>query len=422
MKKIIAMILAAMLLLMTLTGCDSDESNEPKGPEKHSNEDVLGTNDIPEEPEVSPNETNLATERITIQLETGEVSISLPIGWEVVRDGRTGIPFTSQTYDIRLVPPSNEKAMGIITIGATVGGQPLSAEDFSSLYTDRSEILLPRAVEDVAEYTDVMVNDGYAIYTVLTDASLVGATLQEDEYLFLAVFHANYNSGYLTYASLFTDDLDSESFQIMLNAVASIEASFDDLPHSLGLDGWEAIKSAPVYDLDDFDLLDHDLSSSEYLTEYMLESEQLGKSLRITVHTAGQEFIRNGQEPDSIIWHTEGVGMLYYILPSLSIIKNLDTNVTSDIRRMETDGFTLSAFLPLRVSENGQSAAFGLNADLYGKPDVIYLYLLQDIPDTDYTLLLVIMFFHGYLNDNDFAVIDELSEHIGIDIGAYIPW
>jgi len=422
MKKILAMILAVTLLLLTLTGCDSQEPNEPKGPEKLSHENVLEADSIPDEPEAPPEDVLPAMERITIQLDTGEVSISLPTGWQVNRSEGTIMPFTTRTYDLELVPPSGEKALGIITIGATIDGQPFSGEDFYSLYSARSEALLHIAVEDVAEYTKVMVEDGYGVYTVLTDASLVGTTPPDDEYLFLTIFHANYNSGYITYASILVDDLESESYKIMLNAVTSIEASFEPSASSLGLGGWDWIMAAPVYDLDDFDLLNHDLANSEYLMEYMLESERLGENLKITVHTAGEQYIPNVQEPDSIIWSTDGIGLLYYIVPSTGILETLSDSVTNDIRGLEASGFYLYAHLPLRVSENEQSAVFGLNVDIYGEPNVVYLYMLQEIPDTDYTLLLVLMPFYGYIDVNDIYVIRELSDLIGIDISDYIPW
>jgi len=422
MKKILVMILVSILLVTGIAGCGSEEKNEPKGPEKLSNEAVLEDDDIPEEPEAPPIDILPAMERITVQLDTGEVSISLPTGWQVVRSEGTIMPFTTRTYDLELVPPSGEKALGIITIGATIDGQPFSDEDFSSLYSARSEALLHIAVEDVAEYSKAAVVDGYAVYTVLTDASLVGTTPLKDEYKFLTIFHANYNSGYITYASILVDDLESESYRVMLNAVESIEASFEPSASSLGLGGWDWIMAAPVYDLNDFDLLNHDLTNSEYLMEYMLESERLGEDLKITVHTAGQPFTPYAQEPDSIIWSTDGIGLLYYIVPSTGILETLDASVTNDIRGLEASGFYLYSHLPLRISENEKSAVFGLNVDIYGEPNVVYLYMLQEIPDTDYTLLLVLMPFYGYLDDNDLAVIDELSDLIGIDIIDYIPW
>ena len=117
--------------------------------------------------------------------------------------------------------------MAIVTIGEIVGRQPFTAEAFVRLYTTRIAQILPRAVEETAEYIDVVLNNGNGVYTILTDASLIGATLSPDEYLYLAMFFANYSNGYVTYATLLTDDPDSESFMIMLDAVTSIEVSDD---------------------------------------------------------------------------------------------------------------------------------------------------------------------------------------------------
>jgi hypothetical protein len=171
-------------------------------------------------------ENSVATK--IIKFEAGETSITLPDNWKVFRDRGTPIPFTERTYDFKLTPPSGTKAMGIVTIGKTIGGKPLSTEEFFNMYSSRVEHLLPRAVEKTAEYIKMAVNGGSSVYCILTDASLVGKTTKSDKCSYVAVFFANYDNGCLTYATLLTDDINSESFKIMLNAVASIEVSFKE--------------------------------------------------------------------------------------------------------------------------------------------------------------------------------------------------
>jgi len=165
-----------------------------------------------------------AARPVIVPLETGEVSIMLPEGWEVVLDEGTPVPMTEQTYNLNLIPPPGVKALCTVTVGKLEGGEPLDAEDFFKLVSSRILLILPDAVEDTADYKPAEVYDGDGVYCVLTDASLVGRELPADEYLYVAVFFANYKNGCLTYASLLTDDTDSESFENMLAAVTSIRA------------------------------------------------------------------------------------------------------------------------------------------------------------------------------------------------------
>ena len=163
----------------------------------------------------------------TMHFATAAVTISLPDDWEMVPDEGTPVPFTVQTYNLELLPPSGTKALGIVTVGKIEGGEQLSAEDFFILVSTRIEMLLPEAVEDEADFKPIEVRDGDGVYCILTDASLVGRAIPPNEYAYVAVFFANYKNGCLTYASLLTDDPDSESFATMLNAVAGIETTFD---------------------------------------------------------------------------------------------------------------------------------------------------------------------------------------------------
>ena len=89
---------------------------------------------------------------------------------------------------------------------------------------------------------------------------------------------------------------------------------------------------------------------------------------------------------------------------------------------MRRDDFHLSAHIPLRMSTDERTAAFGLNADLYGQSDAVYVYLLQDIAGSDYAILLLFIFFPNLWEEKDLAILEELSEFIGIDLIAYLPW
>ena len=204
MKKntISVFVVVLMIAVLTLGGCGQ------KGPE--------------------PSESNIGiVVPRTIEFETGEATISVPDNWEVIPDSGTDVPLTVQTYNLDVLPPMAEKTVGIVTIGETLGGEALSEEDFESLVTSRVEMLLDNAVEETANYAEMPIEGGYGVFCILTDSDLVGKTTKPDEYLYLAVFFANHDNGWITYASLLTDDCDSDSFKMLLLAVAGIKASFD---------------------------------------------------------------------------------------------------------------------------------------------------------------------------------------------------
>jgi hypothetical protein len=165
----------------------------------------------------------------TIELErNGQFSlkIDVPVNWKVIRERGTPIPGTAQTYDLSLIPPSGEKALLIITIGKTQTGKSLTQRQFDTLINGRVSLLLPHAVEERAVYNEISLNNGYGRYCILTDASLVNKVPEPDDYIYLAVYFANYSNGCIVYSTLYVDDTNSLDFQYMLRSLSSIEPIF----------------------------------------------------------------------------------------------------------------------------------------------------------------------------------------------------
>jgi len=73
---------------------------------------------------------------------------------------------------------------------------------------------------------------GIGAYFTLTDAELIGTVPPPDNYIYLTTFLGNYQSGYQTYASLFSNTLDDENVSALLDAVARmhITSSIEDMP------------------------------------------------------------------------------------------------------------------------------------------------------------------------------------------------
>jgi hypothetical protein len=154
------------------------------------------------------------------------IKIDIPPYWKASRGKGTPVPGTERTYDLKLIPLSDEKALLTITIGKTKTGDVFTKQQFESLVNGRVSVLLPYAVEEMASYTELQINNGYGIYCILTDASLVNKTPDSDEFIYLGVYFANYNNGHIVYATVLVDDINSTSFQNMLKSLSSIEPLF----------------------------------------------------------------------------------------------------------------------------------------------------------------------------------------------------
>jgi hypothetical protein len=136
------------------------------------------------------------------------------------------VPGTNRTYDLVIKPPSDVKALLRITLGVREAREPLTMQQFERIVDYRISFLLPNAVEEQATYHELPVNNGYGKYCILTDASLVNKKPDEDDYIYLGVYFANYNNGIIVYATLLADDIDGIAFQHMLKSVASIAPLF----------------------------------------------------------------------------------------------------------------------------------------------------------------------------------------------------
>jgi hypothetical protein len=171
----------------------------------------------------------LYAETETIRFDNNNViKIDVQSQWRVVQRSGTPIPGMEGTHDLEIIPTSNEKALLQVTIARQQNGTPLTKQQFEALANGRVKTLLPDAVERTAKWQDLQLNDGYAKYCILTDKSLVKKRPKPDEYIYLALYFANYDNGYIIYATALTDDFHSASFKIMLNTLSSIEPIYNE--------------------------------------------------------------------------------------------------------------------------------------------------------------------------------------------------
>ena len=157
------------------------------------------------------------------------VSMNIPSRWRAETQPGINLPLMERTFNIRLDLPSGEKAVLIITIGQTAlggpisGRDPISLEQFNQLAESRVSALMPYAVEDRAIFHDVIIPNGYARYSTITDASLVDKVIPPNEYLYLTMYFANYENGSFVFASYLSDHMEDNNFALMLDLLASME-------------------------------------------------------------------------------------------------------------------------------------------------------------------------------------------------------
>jgi hypothetical protein len=153
------------------------------------------------------------------------INIDIPINWNVSQDRGTQLPEMGKTFDLSLTPPSNEKALLIITIGKTVTGKPLTQKQLDALTKAITTNYLKGSLEKKVTYIELPVRNGNGKYSTFTDASLVNKKLDEDDFLYAVPFFVNYNNGCFVYATGLTDDISSVSFQNIVKSISSIEPS-----------------------------------------------------------------------------------------------------------------------------------------------------------------------------------------------------
>ena len=171
-------------------------------------------------------ETAFRTETIELERKSRfSINIDIPDGWQIRQERGTPVPGINQTYDLIVIPPSQEKGLLRITMGITGTGRSLPSQQFERLIDSRVSVLLPHAVEEIPSYHDIQLNDGIGKYCILTDASLVNNKPTPNDYIYLGIFFANYNNGCIVYSTLLADEIKSAIFQNMLKIVSSIVPS-----------------------------------------------------------------------------------------------------------------------------------------------------------------------------------------------------
>ena len=219
MPKYVLSFLLAFILSLSLCACGSDVKEGTK-----SGGDSSG---VPPMPPMHTETIWFGDDMISITLNE---TTSLYERWDAEAGGEgTAMPFTDRTHNIEIIMPAGEKIKGTITVGRTIDGEALSRKQIDDMVAARAELFLSGAVEDTVAYHDQEYRDGvYVRYFTLTDASLAGGEIPEDEYLYMTVYCARYEGNYCSYATLLFDDENERGNATiyMMNALGNLKATF----------------------------------------------------------------------------------------------------------------------------------------------------------------------------------------------------
>jgi len=174
----------------------------------------------------------------TVQFDAeNSIKIDIPIGlvtrfgkvdykpWKIRQEPGTPFPGLAKTYDMQLTALGGVDEVLTITVGKSTTRKSLTEQEFGALGEQIAASILPNSVETKAEFQQIEVRGGRAMYCGFTDASLVDRDPKQGEYKYLVLYLANYDDGCFVYATALSDSpyTDEYSFWQMLQSLASIE-------------------------------------------------------------------------------------------------------------------------------------------------------------------------------------------------------
>jgi len=131
------------------------------------------------------------------------------------------------TFDMKLTPPSGEKASVTVTIGRSKTGKPLTKKEFDTLAKNITAEYAANSIEKKASFISLPISGGRGKYSIFTDASLINKKPGANDYKYYVLFLVHYDKGCFVYATGFTDDNSDAVIQNMVKSISSIEPSLD---------------------------------------------------------------------------------------------------------------------------------------------------------------------------------------------------
>jgi len=221
-----------------------------------------------------------------------------------------------------------------------------------------------------------------------------------------------------------------------LSACAEMERLFPWLPEFgtaapaedplLGEDAPSQISGHPVvYDLDDMNLINHDLDGSDLLEHITLYTTAGTESAIVTIISDGAYYENwELQAGEGIIFVDAWSIELYYFSRRRETAAE---SVAWSFERDREDGYFIEDSVltasPIRASADRQTAFLAVREELENGRVRVLLYLAQNVPDSNEVVLLDMVLFPGLWEtqeEHNDAVLEAFSELIGIDLSVYL--
>jgi hypothetical protein len=167
--------------------------------------------------------------------------------------------------------------------------------------------------------------------------------------------------------------------------------------------------------LDQVNLLQHNLANSIHLESVPFTNEAGLEVARVSIIKDGETVIDN----ELIVNDAWAIELYYFTFTEGSAIEAVAWSAEMDITMGLFEDASL-IYNPIQCTPDHTQAYLAMLAEWSGV-QVVYMYLAQSIPNTPYVMILDIVLIPHLWENEDNAVLAELSNQIGLDLSVYLP-
>jgi len=172
-----------------------------------------------------------------------------------------------------------------------------------------------------------------------------------------------------------------------------------------------------ITDLPGLNLIGHNLAGSALLESMSLNNETGRKVATVTIVRGGDNTVTN----DHIFNDAGAIELYYFPRGSETAVDAVMWSANYDIGTGYFADESILTIGSVHASEDRQMAYLTIVERMANGVDIVCLYIAQNVPGSRDVVLLDIVLFTNLWDRNASAALAELSGHIGINLGAYLP-
>lgn len=124
---------------------------------------------------------------------------------------------------------------------------------------------------------------------------------------------------------------------------------------------------------------------------------------------------------DHVAMDAGAIELYYGLVSGYDIFEVMEVLAAENRPIMDDEDVIVGQVFPEIRSVDGSAIVSGFSMDMFGEV-LVLLNLVQDIPDSDYVLSMVMLLYEGFWTLEDSIILDELGDHFGVDISVILPW